>query len=194
MENHDTQRSGGISYRDKAIYRLANVWMLAQPYGYPSIMSSYSFNILTQAGRDAGPPGTLPGPGCVTNLEAVTSPGQWVCEHRDPMIANMVAFRRFVAGSSQANWWDNGLNAIAFSRGNLGFVAINGEATTSVSRVFATGLAAGKYCDVLAGGVSMVTPGTCVGQLITVVSGGNTTLLNLPPLTGLVAQSGVVVP
>src|SRR5512146_202916 len=191
LENHDTQRSGGISYRVPAIYRLANVWMLSQPYGYPSIMSSYSFDITTQAGRDAGPPGTAPS--CAASLEAVTTIGQWVCEHRDPAIANMVAFRRAVAGAAQTNWWDDGANAIAFSRGNKGFVAINGE-TIVVSRTFATGLGAGMYCDVLVGGIdTTVTPHVCIGQTVTVDSNGNASI-NLAAQSALVLQSGVSVP
>jgi alpha-amylase len=190
LENHDTQRSGGISYRDGAIYRLANIWMLAQPYGYPKVMSSYSFD-LTTAGRDAGPPGTAPG--CASSLEAVTTTGQWVCEHRDPAIANMVAFRHAVAGTAETNWWDDGTNAIAFSRGNKGFVVINGETSPLTTQSIPTGLVQGKYCDVLAGGISTVTPGTCVGQMITVDSGGNATI-SLAPLTGLVLQASITVP
>jgi len=191
LENHDTQRSGGISYRVPAIYRLANVWMLAQPYGYPSVMSSYSFDLTTQSGRDAGPPGTPPG--CAANLEAVNTTGQWVCEHRDPAIANMIAFRRAVAGTVQTNWWDDGANAIAFSRGNKGFVAINGE-TFAVSHSFITGLGAGTYCDVLAGGVNnAVIPPVCVGQTITVDSNGNANF-SLAAQTALVLQTGVSVP
>ena len=191
LENHDTQRSGGISYRVPLSYRLANIWMLAQPYGYPSIMSSYSFDLTTQAGRDAGPPGTAPSSTCT--LAAVTAVGQWVCEQRDPAIANMVAFRRAVAGTAQMNWWDDGANAIAFSRGNLGFVVINGEAFAVSNPKLPTGLAPGKYCDVLVGGVSTVTPGTCAGQLITVDSNGNASV-NLATQTGLVLQAGVSVP
>ena len=191
LENHDTQRSGGISYRAPATYRLANIWMLAQPYGYPSIMSSYSFDLTTQAGRDAGPPATSPA--CAANLEAVTTSGQWVCEHRDAAIANMIAFRRAVAGTAQSNWWSNGANAIAFSRGNLGFVAINGE-TTAVSRVFTTGLAPGKYCDVLAGGIDTTAfPQVCIGQTVTVDVFGNANI-SLPAQRGLVLQAGVSVP
>ncbi len=196
LENHDTQRSSGIpypiSYRDGAIYRLANIWMLAQPYGYPSVMSSYAFDRTTQPGRDAGPPAT--GPGCATSLELATI-GQWVCEHRDPVIANMIAFRRAVAGTAQTNWWDNGANVIAFSRGNMGFVAINGAAVVLSSQPFATGLAQGNYCDVLKGGVdSTVTPNVCVvGPPITVDLSGNATI-SLAARTGLVLQAGISVP
>jgi alpha-amylase len=186
LENHDTQRSGGISWRDGATYRLANVWLLAQPYGYPSIMSSYVFDQTTQAGKDAGPPASAPG--CASSLESATA-GQWVCEHRDTTIVSMIAFRRAVAGTAQLNWWDDGANAIAFSRGDKGFVVINHE-TTALSRSFVTGLAAGKYCDVLAGGA---TAGACVGQMVTVGTDSRGTV-SLAANTALVLQTGVSVP
>jgi alpha-amylase len=186
LENHDTQRSGGISYRDAASFRLANVWMLAQPYGYPSVMSSYAFDLTTQAGRDAGPPASFSG--CAANFESVTA-GQWVCEHRDPAIANMIHFRRAVAGTAVLNWWDNGTNAIAFSRGDKGFVTLNNE-TYAVTFNSYTGLAPGNYCDVLGGGVSV---GVCVGRTIIVAVGGVATI-NLAPHTGVVLQTGISVP
>jgi alpha-amylase len=190
LENHDTQRSGGISYRDGTIYRLANVWMLAQPYGYPSVMSSFAFDRTTQSGLDAGPPVT--GPGCAASLETA-SIGQWVCEHRDPTIASMVAFRRAVAGTAITNWWDNGANVIAFSRAGKGFVAINGESFDDTPRSFGTGLVAATYCDVLGGGVSKGNPGTCVGQSIAVGSDGKASL-RLAARSAIVLQSGVSVP
>lgn len=191
LENHDIQRSGGISYRDGAIYRLANVWMLAQPYGYPSVMSSYDFDLTNQVGRDAGPPAV--GPGCTTSLETAINTGQWVCEHRDPMISNMIAFRRAVAGTPQTNWWDDGANAIAFAREGKGFVAINAETFPVSYPSLPTGLAPATYCDVLGGGVSTVTPGTCAGQSITVDLSGNATI-SLAARVGIVLQIGINVP
>jgi alpha-amylase len=76
----------------------------------------------------------------------------------------MVAFRRAVAGTAISHWWDNGANAIAFSRGNLGFVAINRE-NTRVSGAVLTGLPAGTYCDVLTGGRNGEV---CVGTAVIV--------------------------
>ena len=191
LENHDTQRSSDIpypiSYRDGAIYRLANVWMLAQPYGYPSVMSSYAFDRTTPAGRDAGPPPT--GSGCAASLESAII-GDWVCEHRDPVIANMIAFRRAVAGTSQTNWWDNGTNAIAFAREGKGFVAINEETSLFSYPSLPTGLAPATYCDVLGGGVSA---GVCVGQSVTVDSSGYATI-SLAALTAIVLQDSITVP
>lgn len=184
LDNHDTQRSEGISFRNGATYRLANVFMLAQPYGYPSVMSSYFFDPAT--GWGAGPPATAPG--CAVSMESAAA-GQWVCEHRDAAIANMIAFRRAVAGTAQLNWWDNGANAIAFSRGDKGFVAINHE-SGSITRTFATGLAAGNYCDVLAGGANA---GACIGQTIVVGADGSAGI-TLPANTAVVLQKGIGIP
>ena len=64
----------------------------------------------------------------------------------------MVRFRRIVAGTNQGHWWDDGATAIAFSRGNKGFVAIN-NGTAPVTATLATGMPAGSYCDRLAGGL-----------------------------------------
>jgi alpha-amylase len=170
LENHDTQRNGGIGYRDGQTYRLANVWMLAQPYGYPFVMSSYAFDRGTQSGRDAGPPpggdGTRPLT-CAASMETATV-GDWVCEHRDPMIVAMVGFRRVVAGTAIEHWWDDGDNAIAFSRGDKGFLAINRD-TAAVDTVVTTGMPAGTYCDILTGGVAGTA---CVGVSVAVDSTG----------------------
>jgi alpha-amylase len=182
IENHDTQRAGGLWYRDGQVYRLANVWMLAQPYGYPIVMSSYAFNRDTQAGKDAGPPpgGSGTGPlSCAASLETATI-GTWVCEHRDPVIAAMVGFRRIVAGMPIDHWWDDGANAIAFARGGKGFVAISRE-SAAVTASVATGMAPGTYCDLLTGGRSGTA---CVGTSVVVDSAG-VIQLHLAPTSGL---------
>ncbi len=171
LENHDTQRESGIGYRDGNAYRLANVWMLAQPYGYPSVISSYAFDRGTQAGRDAGPPsdaGATRHVICADSLEVAVI-GQWVCEHRDATILAMVGFRRAVAGTDIGRWWDNGANAIAFSRGAKGFVAISRESSPVAASV-TTELPAGVYCDVLTGGRD---DGGCVGTRMVVDSTGS---------------------
>jgi len=84
---------------------------------------------------------------CPSSLETATN-GQWVCEHRDPSILKMVSFRHVVAGTDVNHWWDNGANAIAFSRGSKGFVAIN-NAATAVDTTVTTGMAPGTYLDLL---------------------------------------------
>lgn len=170
LENHDTQRGGGIWYRDAQTYRLANVWMLAQPYGYPIVMSSYAFDRGSQGGRDAGPPPGAGGAGlqrCAASLESATL-GDWVCEHRDPMVAGMVGFRRVTAGAPLERWWDDGANAIAFSRGSRGFVAISRE-SAPLTATIATGMPPGSYCDILTGGRTVTG---CAGAPVVVDSTG----------------------
>jgi hypothetical protein len=158
-------------------FRLANVWMLAQPYGYPSVLSSYAFSYPAQ--NSMGPPSDATG---TRSRELRGKPGdgtvgQWVCEHRDPYLLRMVGFRRFVAGTDVNHWWDNGANAIAFSRGDKGFVAINRE-TSPVFATVATGLAAGTYCDLLTGGR---VGAACAGTSVVVAAGGSVAAQLSPP-------------
>ena len=169
LQNHDTQHNCGISFRHGDTFRLANVWMLAQPYGYTSILSSYAFDC--PVGNAMGPPSDADGwtnpVTCATSFETAMI-GQWVCEHRDPYIRNMVGFRRVVAGTDINHWWDNRDDAIAFSRGDKGFVAINRESST-VSASVATGMPPGTYCDLLTGGLA---GGACEGTTVVVDAAG----------------------
>ncbi|MFF0724389.1 carbohydrate-binding module family 20 domain-containing protein [Streptomyces sp. NPDC004134] len=135
VDNHDTERNGStLSYKSGANYTLANVFMLAWPYGSPDVHSGYEFG-----NNDAGPP----------NNGAVNACYQdgWKCQHAWPEIESMVGFRNAARGQAVTNWWDNGGDAIAFGRGSQGYLAINHE-SGSLSRTFQTSLAAGIYCDV----------------------------------------------
>lgn len=152
--NHDRERgqggSGMLTYKDGTLYNLANVYMLASPYGkYKQVMSGYDFGTDT----DMGGPSVTP----------CTSP--WNCDHRWSNIANMVAFANTVDGTTQTNWWDDGNNAIAFGRGGKGFVVINNE-SSSLTQTLQTGMPAGTYCNVLAG------TSACSGSNITVDASG----------------------
>jgi alpha-amylase len=60
----------------------------------------------------------------------------------------MVKFHNAVIGQPVTNWWDNGGNAIAFGRGNRGFIIFNNE-FFDISQQLQTGLPAGDYCDVI---------------------------------------------
>jgi alpha-amylase len=187
LQNHDTQHQCGIGYKNGSVFRLANVWMLAQPYGYPSILSSFAFDCPT--GNTMGPPSD---PGgitkpiiCAASFETAAI-GQWVCEHRDPYVRNMVAFRRTVTGSDVNHWWDNGQNAIAFSRGDKGFVAINRE-TTTLNATIPTGLGSGTYCDRITGGKA---GGSCAGTPIVIDANGSAAV-SLAPLTAIAIDVGV---
>ncbi|MFJ1731632.1 alpha-amylase family protein [Streptomyces sp. NPDC088254] len=135
VDNHDTERNGStLSYKDNAHYTLANVFMLAWPYGAPDVNSGYEWS-----DADAGPPngGTV---------NACWQDG-WKCQHAWPEILRMVAFRNATRGEPVTDWWDNGGDAIAFGRGAKGFVAINHE-SGSLTRTYQTSLSAGTYCNV----------------------------------------------
>ncbi|MEU0405540.1 carbohydrate binding domain-containing protein [Streptomyces sp. NPDC006197] len=160
VTNHDTERNGnGLNYRDGATYTLAHVFMLAHPYGTPSVHSGYEF-----AGRDDGAPDGH-------DVTACFSKG-WSCQHAWRQIANMVAFRNAAEGTGITNWWDDGDNAIAFGRGDKAFVAVNREAG-GITRTFQTSLPAGTYCDVQHG--DPVPGGGCTGPTHTVGSDGRFT-------------------
>ncbi|MGA1360918.1 MAG: alpha-amylase [Gemmatimonadaceae bacterium] len=173
LQNHDTQRECGLGYQDGVAFRLANVWMLAQPYGYPSVLSGFAFSCPSQ--RTLGPPMDAEGwttrVKCASRFETAVT-GDWVCEHRDPHIRQMVGFRRRVAGTDVVNWWDNGAQAIAFSRGDKGFVAINREAT-AISASIPTPLAPGTYCDLITGGKAATG---CAGTSVVVGADGKVAL------------------
>ncbi|WP_327356577.1 carbohydrate-binding module family 20 domain-containing protein [Streptomyces sp. NBC_01304] len=153
VDNHDTERGGDtLSYKDGANYTLANVFMLAWPYGSPDVHSGYEWSE-----KDAGPPngGTV---------NACYSDG-WKCQHDWREISSMVAFRNAARGQSVTNWWDNGGDQIAFGRGSKAYVAINHEGS-ALTRTFQTSLPAGDYCDVQSGkGVTVDSAGQFTATL-----------------------------
>ncbi|MFI6118679.1 carbohydrate-binding module family 20 domain-containing protein [Streptomyces sp. NPDC051064] len=138
VDNHDTERGGDtLNYKDGANYTLANVFMLAYPYGSPDVHSGYAWS-----DKDAGPPNG-------GQVNACYSDG-WKCQHAWTEISSMVGFRNAARGQAVSNWWDNGGDQIAFGRGSKAYVAINHE-SSSLSRTFQTSLPAGDYCDVQSG-------------------------------------------
>lgn len=155
IDNHDTQRvNGTLSHENKIKYKLANVFMLAWPYGRPQVMSSYFFT-----NPRLGPPADTSGSTrsiygkdglkCTPENNESDPKVGWVCEHRWKAISSMVKFRQITADRlSISNWWSNGNNQIAFSRGNKGFVIINNEAK-EIEKVFKTSLPAGTYRDII---------------------------------------------
>ncbi|MFF5702853.1 carbohydrate-binding module family 20 domain-containing protein [Streptomyces sp. NPDC012794] len=138
VDNHDTERNGEtLTYKNGSPYTLANVFMLAWPYGSPDVHSGYEWT-----DKDAGPPngGTV---------KACYSDG-WKCQHAWPEISSMVGFRNTARGQGVTDWWDNGGDQIAFGRGSKAYVAVNHE-TGALTRTFQSSLPAGTYCDVQSG-------------------------------------------
>jgi alpha-amylase len=220
IDNHDKQRGHGGGGKvwahkggdgknygirnDLQAYTLANVFMLAYPYGYPQVMASYRFgngelwndqyaeqdiekiNGQTVTDDFLGPPHggshkkelmgadyadavnwntqrvwASNGTGGLINT-CFNPNSKWMCEHRWTPIAGMARFRAATSDQFYVSyWWDDTQNRIAFRRGTTGFVVINGELWSSVTEFgpegngwFPTGMAAGKYCNVIKGRLS----------------------------------------
>jgi alpha-amylase len=185
IDNHDTQRGEAkLTYKNGQLYTLANVFMIAHPYGYPKVpthitsppsspltplppsipkvMSSYDFS-----DHDAGPPKSAVHSGSSLNC----GKGQWECEHRRPAIAGMIKWRRAAAGAALTNWQiGQSGSAVAFGRGDKAFVAINLAGGTWSGSSFRTGMPKGSYCNVIS---------TNCTEMITVGADGNAQL-NVP--------------
>ncbi|MFD3547398.1 carbohydrate-binding module family 20 domain-containing protein [Streptomyces sp. NPDC058655] len=138
VDNHDTERGGDtLSYKDGSAYTLANVFMLAWPYGSPDVHSGYEWT-----DKDAGPPNGGSVSACHTD--------GWKCQHAWREISSMVALRNAARGQAVTDWWDNGGDQIAFGRGAKAYVAINHEGA-ALTRTFQSSLPPGAYCDVQSG-------------------------------------------
>ena len=181
IDNHDTQRNGRakLTYRDGISYALAEAFLLAYPYGTPSVMSSFTFS-----NADAGPPAASDGTTTAVNCSA-----GWACEHRRRTTANLVGFHNAAAGTGVTNWWSNGGDQIAFGRGSSAYAIFNRDGGT-LSRTFTTSLPAGTYCDVANGDFS---GGTCTGPAYTVSAGGTLTA-SVPANSMLALHVGARVP
>jgi len=178
VDNHDNQRGEAagpaiLSFHDARLYKMAQTFFLGWPYGLTRVMSSYNWERKIENGHDLnywiGPPhdndfNILP----VTITADQTCGNGWICEHRWRQIYNMVGFRNTVAGTGMNDWWDNGSNQIAFSRGDKGFLVINND-DYPLQATIQTGLPAGQYCDLISGNKE---GSSCSGKVITVNSGG----------------------
>ena len=108
VDNHDTQRGEALlSYKGSRYYEFANIFMLAHPYGYPKIMSSYYFKNFNQGPPSASVHGQNGELRCGGHPSHVSGrPGKpWVCEHRWPSLANMVRWRRTADAHNVDKFW-----------------------------------------------------------------------------------------
>ncbi|XP_065083097.1 alpha-amylase A-like [Ochlerotatus camptorhynchus] len=171
VDNHDNQRDHGgiLTHTVPKPYKMATAFAAAHPFGQLRLMSSFFF-----ANKDQGPPQDTNGNIISPSINADGSCGNgWVCEHRWRQIANMINFRNVCWGTPVANWWSNGANKIAFSRGNCGFVAFNNESQQDMLEVLQTGLPAGIYCDVISG---EKVEHSCTGNSVTVLPDGRASI------------------
>ena len=146
-------------------YDLANIFMLAWPYGHAQLHSGYRFG-----NHDDGPPAASP-------FDASGNPlinQSWDFIHRWSNISNMVKFRSTVAGTGVDGFVQGTVNQIAFARGAKGFVAINNDGA-AWNASLQTMLPAGTYCNVTQGQLNAA--GTaCTGGSLMVGSSGLVTV------------------
>lgn len=170
IDNHDNQRGHGgggrlLTHKDPKYYKLAVAYMLSWPHGFPRVMSSYSFSLDWE-----GPPHDgefniiLP-----TFNSDETCSGNWICEHRWRVIRHMIQWRNVAGNEPVQNWWSNGYQQAAYSRGNKAFIALNRDYSPININLY-TGLPDGTYCN-LARSDFNPTTGACSGETAT-VSGG----------------------
>ncbi|RYG85109.1 hypothetical protein EON77_06150, partial [bacterium] len=170
VDNHDTERSHDDSLNlrdDGAAFVLANLFMLAQPYGRAQLQSGY---VVSPSRLDADAPASSP---FDASGEAVIGRA-WDFVHRLPGIAPMVAFRNAMDGLPMTRIRAGNAHQLAFARGTAGFVVINAdEAPWNAS--FDTGLPAGSYCNLAHGGRTDDGRG-CEADRVVVDGGGRTEL------------------
>jgi alpha-amylase len=163
VQNHDTERNGdALNYKDGPTNVIANEFLLAYGYGRPQVYAGFAWNT-----SDDSPPSDANG--LVTDTNCANG---WVCVDRYTGVANMVGFHNHVGDAPVANWYDDGVNLIAFSRGHLGWITIN-NGTAAQTRTFHTGLRRGTYCDVIHGDLRN---GTCTGPTVAVDGAGRATV------------------
>jgi len=153
IDNHDTQRNDDhpAIYKDGDLYNFYNLVMLALPYGFPKIMSSYDFH-----NTDQGPPKQSVHDSSHSfvnhNNNVNCGNGDWVCEHRWSQIANMVAWKRAAGSETKMEniITEDDSNHVAFSRNGKAFIALNRNENDAwtMSSIY-TGLPSGDYCNVI---------------------------------------------
>ncbi len=170
VDNHDSQRGDHVlTYKDGLDYYVANVFMLAHPYGYPKVMSSFAFDQ-----RDQGAPETAPIASGMTECA-----DGWVCEHRNPGIVAMVKFRNAMHGEPMVHWQEHE-GGLSFGRGSKGHAIFNVSSEPAEFTVD-TELPAGSYCDLLSG---IGNADDCAA--VNVVNGQMT--VSLPRMSAVVVQ------
>ncbi|AXO35078.1 carbohydrate-binding module family 20 domain-containing protein [Micromonospora chalcea] len=159
VTNHDLERDGVVlSYKNGTDYVLANYFALAYPHGKPSVYDSF-----TWSNRNQSPPHD--GTGRVTDTVCGAA---WTCVTRTTGVKGMVGWANAARPvKTVSDFTTVNSNVIGFHRGDRAWIGINdsGSATTAT---FATGLADGRYCDVISG---VATASGCTGGTVT-VSGG----------------------
>ncbi len=176
ITNHDTERDDStLNYLSGKKFELANMFMLAIPYGKPMVYSGYAFS-----DHDAGPAMDITGktadavcPTKTSSTANAPADGRFICEHRWPGITGMVQWHKTVGDAKVQAVYNKG-NAYGFSRGTKGFVLFN-TGPAKFAKTVKTTLAAGTYCNQALTG-AQAKPSCAVSARVVVAKGGSTKL------------------
>ncbi|GAA1820280.1 carbohydrate-binding module family 20 domain-containing protein [Actinomadura chokoriensis] len=163
VTNHDTERNGStLSYKDGSDYVLATYFLLAYPYGKPSVFDGFAWSSAGQSPpADSG--------GFVTGTDCS---GGWQCLTQSTGMKGMVGWHNATASATMvSDFTATAGDVIGFSRGSKGWIGLNDSAGASTA-AYRTGLADGVYCDVITGGLG---EDGCAGTSVA-VSGGTATV------------------
>jgi alpha-amylase len=179
VDNHDTERNPGDSLnytRDSGgPYDLANIYMLAQPYGRAQLQSGFAFGDKEENSPGSSPYDSNGNPVITTTCTNTSASCGWDFVHRWTTIYPMVNFRSAVSGTSMTVVSTGNGNQLAFRRGNVGFVALNNDSSSAWTGTFATGLPAGTYCNIVHG-LLAADRKTCTSDSVTVGSDGSASM------------------
>lgn len=173
VSNHDTERDGGsLTYKDKEAFELASLYLLSQPYGKPMLFSGYRF-----PSRDIGVPQNENG--LIVDAVCGTEMFEFTCYQRLTSIAGMISWRKEMHGNALSI--EDGKNGVyAQNRSGAGLFVLNyNKKPAQLEKQ--TDLPDGSYCDLVSGGKTPISSGSCVGDQIEVV--GGQVKLNMKPLS-----------
>jgi alpha-amylase len=164
ITNHDTERDTNhatLRYQDGSLYTLANYFLLAYPYGKPFLYDGFTFS--TSSTGQSPPAGST---GFVSNTSCTN--GAWTCTTQSTGVKGMVAWHNTVKSvTTVSDFTATSASVIGFHRGSLGWIGLN-DSTGASTATYTTGLADGRYCDRITGGVSGAG---CAGTAVTVAGG-----------------------
>jgi alpha-amylase len=185
VDNHDTERSRTDSlnqYDDGKHFDLAMIYLLAQPYGRAQLQSGFVFSFTN---TDQNAPAASPYDASGNAIIGVA----WDFVHRWPDVYPMVAFRSATAGQPMANVQSARANTLAFSRGNVGFVALNND-SAAWQATLNTGLPAGTYCNIVHG-LKAAGGSSCASDSVTVDASGQA-MVDVGAVGGATASAVVI--
>ncbi|KAM0751842.1 glycoside hydrolase [Meredithblackwellia eburnea MCA 4105] len=177
--NQDSERVAGsavIWSSPNNAYLLANVFVLGQAYGSPTVFSGFNFSSYDQG---------APLNSSNFALDVTCYQNNWRCEQRWTGIANMVGFHNAALGTNMTNLLTSSMNQISFGRGNVGHVAIN-YASEYWTVTLNTGVPDGSYCEIIHD--TDPSYSICRGQAV-VVSNGTFTI-TVPPYDAIAFYKG----